>query len=252
MTNFSPGPQNIAINGTLANFGSTANALGPSDATIDSPYPVVSLGDGGSITLSFALPITNGSGADFAVFENGFPLNGVPNAAFLELATVSVSSDGVHFFTFPSVSLTQTSTQINGNSGTLDPRNLYNLAGSATVGNGTPFNLDDLSSITSPYLNINAITQVRVTDVIGNINTALGAGTYTMDDASNPIFNGAYGTTNNIINDPYPTPFSSGGFDLDAIGVLNAVPEPSPAAYLSLSLALFALSRYFPRRKIRG
>jgi hypothetical protein len=61
----------------------TANALGYADNSI------ISLGNGGSLTLSFDKAITNGSGFDFAVFENGF------SDTFLELAYVEVSSDGV-------------------------------------------------------------------------------------------------------------------------------------------------------------
>jgi hypothetical protein len=245
VVNFTPGLQQITLTGSYANFGTASNALGPSDAIYNDPDQVdhvVSLGDGGSMTLSFAQPITNGPGTDFAVYENGFQVSG--NQYFLELATVSVSSDGIHFFTFPSVSLTQTTTQVGGN-GTLDPSDLYNLAGSQPAGWGTAFDLSDLSTINSPYLNLYDITEVRVTDVIGNIDTSLtsptGSLTYTYDDASNPIFNGAYGTSNNLINDPYATDFPSSGFDLDAIGVINAVPEPSPVLFLGLGLSALVL-----------
>ena len=92
---------------------------------------VVSLGDGGSITLGFDSPITNGPGPDFAVFENGF-LSGNSGLAFLELGLVAVSSDGVNFFTFPAVSETQTTTQI-GTFGLIDASNLYDLAGKYTA-----------------------------------------------------------------------------------------------------------------------
>jgi len=249
VVNFTPGPVAITNpSGAKANFGTSANALGASDSTQANPNNVVSLGDGGSITLSFATPIANGAGADFAVFENGFPQTGVPNSYFLELATVAVSSDGINFFTFPSVSLTSTSSQLPS-FGTLDPTNLYNLAGSEIVGYGTPFNLDDLAGV-SLLLNINNITQVRVTDVIGNINTGLGAGTYTTDDASNPLFGGLYGSSNHLINDPYPTAFNSGGFDLDAVAVLNVVTVPEPSAIGCLVLGLMALAG--ASRFIRG
>ena len=67
------GPLDIANPaGGLASFGSGPSALGPADATPSATTPVVSLGDGGQITLSFAQPITDGPGFDFAVFENGF------------------------------------------------------------------------------------------------------------------------------------------------------------------------------------
>src|SRR5207249_1159428 len=61
------GPQNIANPaGPVASFGVPDNAKGPADNV------VVSLGDGGQITVGFAQPIFNGPGPDFAVFENGF------------------------------------------------------------------------------------------------------------------------------------------------------------------------------------
>ena len=117
-----------------ASFGLVDNALGKSDATIANPNPVVSLGDGGHITLSFATPITNGPGADFAVFENGFA------DSFLELAFVEVSSDGTNFFRFPSHSLTSTGAQV-ASFGTLDTTNIDGLAGKYRAGFGTPFDL---------------------------------------------------------------------------------------------------------------
>ena len=238
VVNFSPGPVEITSpNGAKASYGSPQSALGPSDdldPNPKNPYPpVVSLGDGGSITLSFSTPIANGPGADLAVYENGFAISGQTNSDYLELGTVAVSSDGVHFFTFPSVSLTPTtpaSAQV-GSFGGLDPRNLYNLAGSDLAGYGTPFDLSDLSAINSPYLNLNDITEVRVTDVIGNISTQMGVGTYTDDDATNPIFNGLW-TSDHVINDPFPTDFSTSGFDLDAIAELNIAPEPQDWALL--------------------
>lgn len=48
---------------------------------------VLTLGDGGSITLSFDIPITNGDGPDLIVFENPF-------IGWYETGVVSVSSDG--------------------------------------------------------------------------------------------------------------------------------------------------------------
>ena len=61
---------------------------------------VVSLGDGGSITLSFEdNVIVDQPGPDFTVFENAFQ---VPNVGiFIEAGIVSVSNDGVTFLTFP-------------------------------------------------------------------------------------------------------------------------------------------------------
>lgn len=200
-----------------ATFGSAAEVLGPANATFITPTPVVSLGDGGWITLSFAQPITDGTGFDFAVFENGITNN------FLELAFVEVSSDGVHFERFNSVSLTPTDTQVNGDDlvgafGSVDPTNVHNLAGKYRVGYGTPFDLSELSG--REGLNIASITHVRIVDVVGSIN---------------PTF-ATYDSLGNIINDPWPTPYDSSGFDLDAIGVIHQVPEPGSLLLLAVGL----------------
>ncbi|PKP48801.1 MAG: secretion protein [Bacteroidetes bacterium HGW-Bacteroidetes-12] len=159
---------------------------------------IVSLGDGGSAILTFATPIMNGQGADFAVFENAF------NATFLELAFVEVSSDGSNFFRFDAISLTQDTLQLDNNA-TIDATNINNLAGKYQAQYGTPFDLDELSGISG--LDINNITHVKIIDVVGSINATFG----TFDSQSNKI------------NDPFPTPFPSGGFDLDAVGVIHSL-----------------------------
>ena len=175
----------------LVTFGTENDAIGASDSNV---MHVVSLGDGGSATLTFERPIANGEGFDFAVFENSF------NNYFLELAFVEVSSDGELFVRFPATSLTQTTTQVTDN---VDPTFINNLAGKYPLGFGTPFDLDELRDSTG--IDINNITHVRIVDVVGSIDPAYG----TRD---------AYG---NIVNDPYPTNSYSGGFDLDGVAVLH-------------------------------
>ena len=54
-------------------------------------------------------------------------------------------------------------------------------------------------------LDINRVTQIKIIDVVGCIQPAFA----TRD------------SKDNIINDPWPTPFNTGGFDLDAVGVLH-------------------------------
>ncbi len=157
---------------------------------------VLSLGDGGSAILKFNTPITNGTGFDFAVFENSF------DGYFLELAFVEVSSDGIHFFRFPAISLVDTTVQ-TGTFGLTDATKLNNLAGKYRAEYGTPFDLADLPD--NPLLNKQNITHVKVIDVIGCIQNL-----YCSRDANL-----------HIINDPWPTAFGSGGFDLDAIGVIH-------------------------------
>jgi hypothetical protein len=158
---------------------------------------VLSLGDRGEAILTFDYPISNGVGADFAVFENSF------NNTFLELAFVEVSSDGVHFVRFPATSLSDTIVQFDNNA-SMDATKLNNLAGKYKANYGTPFDLEELKD--SVGLNMHAITHVKIVDVVGSINPMLGS-----RDAKN-----------NIINDPYPTPYPSAGFDLDAVGVINS------------------------------
>lgn len=157
---------------------------------------LVSLGDGGMATLTFNGFIYNDVGVDFAVFENSF------DGMFLELAFVEVSSDGVNFFRFNAVSLTQDTQQLDNNAN-MDATNIHNLAGKYRANYGTPFDLDELSGIAG--LDISKITHVRIIDVVGSLNPTFG----TTD------------SQNNKINDPFPTPFPSGGFDLDAVGVIH-------------------------------
>ena len=175
------------------NVGTSNSPLGKSGTN-----GVVSLGDGGSAILTFGSPIINGPGADFAIFENSF------SDTFLELAFVEVSSDGINFFRFDAISLTDTSTQTPG-FGTSDPTEIYNLAGKYRAQYGTPFDLDELSS--NAGLDINNITHIKVIDVIGSIN---------------PLY-ASYDSQNRAVNDPWPTGFGSSGFDLDAIGVIHSI-----------------------------
>ena len=173
-----------------ASFGTNTNAVGIADNS------VVSLGDAGEAILTFEQPITNKIGYDFAVFENSF------SDTYLELAFVEVSSDGINYFRFPSHSETQTQTQVAG-FGNLEATYLYNLAGKYREAFGTPFDLDEIDD--DPLLDKNNITHVKLIDVVGSINPTYGS----------------YDSQGNIINDPFPTPFYSSGFDLDAVGVIN-------------------------------
>lgn len=197
------GPVDATVpEGAVASYGSEEDVLGVADATAEEPYPVASLGDGGRVTVKMAVPIADGPGMDLAVFENGF------GAGFLELAHVEVSSDGLHFVRFPSVSLTQTVNQVGGVGATApDPSDLHQLAGKYVAGTGTPFDLGGLRGV-SPWLDVSRVTHVRVIDVVGSLDAAYG----TRD---------SLGT---LINDPWKTNFGSGGFDLDAVGGRYAAP----------------------------
>lgn len=180
-------------NSNKVDFGTPQLAIGPAEGDGTS---VVSLGDGGIATLTFPFVIRDEIGYDFAVFENSFSDN------YMELAHVEVSSDGIHFFRFPSISEQPTTVQLT-NFTYSDCRMVNNLAGKYRAGYGTPFDLSELPEHT--MLNKQAITHVKLIDVVGSI-----AVNYGTTDAN--------GT---LINDAFPTPFSSGGFDLDAVGIIH-------------------------------
>ena len=205
------GPENISnSNSMLASFGEGSNALFSAEGN---STEVVSLGDGGSITLAFPYPISNAAGPDFAVFENSF------DHQYLEFAFVEVSSNGVDFVRFPATSNISTSNQ-TGSFGYSDPTKVNNLAGKYQQGFGTPFDLADL--IDSTHLNLDSILYVKIIDVVGSIDPAYGS----MDK------NGQ------LINDPFPTEFNSGGFDLDAVAVIH---QNNPLSLLDVEVMKFKL-----------
>ena len=192
-------------------------AVGDSTAAIGvAGTSVVSLGDGGEAILTFEQPIANGQGYDFAIFENGFLTDSL---AFLELAYVEVSSDGIHYVRFPSSCNVDSSFQV-GLEG-MNAAKLNNLAGKYIGMYGTPFDLEIFAPLSS--VNANRITHVKIIDVVGSILPK-----YARRDAAN-----------HIINDPWPTPFPSSGFDLDAVAVLNQnteafIKETEPGLQISM------------------
>lgn len=218
-------------------------ALGP---TAGNNLDIVSLGDltqqelaqgvpPGSITLAFGDldpqagvgPIRNGAGYDFVVFENGM-MSQITTAAgsiqgqlLAELAFVEVSSNGRDFVRFPGVSLTPART---GAYGTTDTTNVHNLAGKHPnaygICLGTPFDLEELADhpdVASGKLDLDAVRYARIVDVPGS-------GDFT-DDAVQNVEPGTgpqwrnY-VANHPIYDQWPT-WGSGGFDLEAVGVLR-------------------------------
>jgi hypothetical protein len=202
-TNEVRGPMDIANPGAgNASFGLPDNVLGPVECDV---YDVISLGDGGELTLTFDPPIYDGTGDDLVVFENGF-ISG--DGIFAELGFVEVSTDGVVFARFPSVSLISTPVTPFG---TIDPTDVFYLTGKHPGGNQTPCegtgsdlsNLAGDPAVTSGYVDLSEISYVKVVDVIGDGST--------QDSVGSPIY------------DPYPTSFNSSGCDLQAVGVINQI-----------------------------
>ena len=171
----------------------------------------------GSIVVGFEHGITNGDGADFAVFENGFAF-GV-NSLFMELAYVQVSSDGLNFIQFDAISTNTAPTTGSGSFSGWDTTNVYNLAGKHQSGWGTPFDLDEL---------VNNTLVLNGTVDLGNINYVKlidipGTGDF-LDSLGNPILDNHLTT-------------GSGGFDFrlsEGVAVINEVPEPATLALLGL------------------
>ncbi len=196
-----------------------------------SVFDIVCLGDGGSITMTFDNAIRDGEGFDFAVFENSF------DEKFLELAYVEVSSDGVNFVRFPSLSFMIPGFEDFeygdpppiGSSGSenADARLVYNLASKYSIGNGHPFDLAELKYAYDfamsaectfsdeyknhiiqnyPKLNVQNVKYVRIVDIIGDGRNRDSEG-YPICDPCNCV--------------------GSAGFDLDAIGVINSAKNSS-------------------------
>lgn len=228
----------VSFSPTPSGSGSAASALGAANGAL------VSLGDltaaeiaggaaPGSITLSFSQPIYDGTGPDLAVFENAGAFFPAP-FVFGELAYVEVSSNGVDFARFPSISL---NTLASGNADTdlittfgrgfagINTTNVHNLAGIHPTGFGTLFDLSDLLAdplVTSLVVDLSAIAFVRLVDVPGD-------GSF-FDSLGNPIL------------DAWVTA-GTGGLDLDAIAALHVVPEPGTALLVSIGVALLARRR---------
>ncbi len=204
---------NIAKPGNgYASYGTETNATGKVNDLITTE--AISLGDGGTAILTFQSPIVNGAGYDFVVFENSL------DDIFLELAFVEVSSDGTHYFRFPATSNTPIDVQI-GSFGSVDATLINNLAGKYRVGWGTPFDLKELPE--DENLDKNNIRYVKIIDVIGTIDPQYAT----------------YDANGNIINDPYPTNFASGGFDLTGVGVINNQNSTSVNQYNELSISAY-------------
>ncbi|MBU3927058.1 MAG: T9SS type A sorting domain-containing protein, partial [Bacteroidetes bacterium] len=84
-----------------------------------------------------------------------------------------------------------------------DATKLNNLAGKYRGRYGVPFDLNELSGESG--LDISHIVAIRLVDVVGSISPPWQR----------------FDQEGRIINDPWPTPFETGGFDLDAVGVIH-------------------------------
>lgn len=183
----------------ISNQGMGKASLGEGMSATGEPGQkgILSLGDGGVAVVQFEQPIKNGPGPDFAIFENSF------SDFFLELAFVEVSSDNQTWVRFPAACNLSQDTQIGPFDEKSDPTKLNNLAGKYRAQYGTPFDLEELKD--SVGIKLDSIVYIRIIDCVGSINASFAS----------------FDSKGNKVNDPYPTPFASCGFDLDAVGVIH-------------------------------
>jgi hypothetical protein len=189
VTAFTAG-QNGGYNAGAAGSG-TDNLL--PDVVLGPPYgaglnagslDVVSLGNGGSITVAFTDNyVVDGLGPDFTIFENAFNSPGL--GIFTEVGVVEASVDGVAFFEFPhgtdlSGLAGRTPVYANADQNDIDPRD--------PAAGGDTFDLATIGLARARYL--------RITDP--------GAA---IDDIGNHF--------------PTPGPGKS-GFDLDAVVAIHS------------------------------
>ncbi|WP_269538621.1 hypothetical protein [Cerasicoccus fimbriatus] len=159
----------------------------------------------GSVTLQFAEPISDYTGADFVVFENGYLLaSSTGGNIWAELAYVEVSSNGIDYARFPSISLTENPV---GPYGAIDATKVYNLAGKHVniYGDcwGTPFDLSDLTDhplVLVGKVDLDEILRIRLVDIPGS-------GDF-LDSLGNPIYDGW-------------VTWGSGGADIEAVGAIG-------------------------------
>lgn len=235
-------------------YGNYSNALGKAEGGI---YSVVSLGDGGVATLTFDHAITNGPGYDFAVFENAF-INTFLELAFVE---VSSDGNNFFRFNSVSLTPTNTQVGSFGALDTTNIHNLAGkyCAGYGTPFDLQELkdvnSLLDVNSITHVRI-IDVVGYVQPADFSGDgivnfIDYSIFAAAYLSEpndenwnqdcDIAQPADNiidmldlawfvdewlsennyASYDSQGHQINDPWPTPFYTGGFDLDAVGVIH-------------------------------
>lgn len=177
--------------GDCAGFGISAMpgvVEGPpiGGGTDNGSLDVVSLGNGGTIVLSFGSnAIVDGPGVDFLVFENSFLVSGGdPTSVFAEPGEVSVSDDGTTWKTFPCTATKYPYGMCAGWHPVLSsPANGISPVDPAVAG-GDPFDLKDIGLTHARF--------VRIRDV------------------------------SNETCPPQPNKVNTNGFDLDGIAIVNA------------------------------
>ncbi len=213
---------------------------------------VLSLGNGGSITLSFEYPLEDRPGPDFAVFENGFTSatdwtgtmrEGSTNTyTFAELAFVEVASRTTAWARFPATCLNTSVLYALDN---LDANRfacqdvtlLDGLAGKHVIEYGTPCDLDALTNdpaVVSGAVDLRNVRYVRLVDVIGDGSTT--------DREGRPVYDPFY---NHQVGYPEAAPLSStDGFDPRGIAVIHFAGVSISAAPQGMRVSWYAATGF--------
>lgn len=202
--------------GTYAGYGQDllpGVILGPPHGTGSSAgsTDVLSLGDGGFITLAFTdNRVIDEPGADILIFENAFFTGGDPTNLYCEPAFVEVSQDGLEFRRFPNDYDPDGSPPNN-------PSNWSGFAGLNPVFSNPENEIDPLDPAVAggdafdiSVLGFDWIRYIRLIDTGEPPNAAL-------DDDGDEIY------------DPAAPTLQKSGFDLDAIAAVHSIEEPNPS-----------------------
>jgi hypothetical protein len=176
--------------GTFAGFGQDAMpeiVLGPPEGAgmLQGSFNVLSLGNDGSIAVRFDDPvICDGEGVDFTIFENAFHAGSPSGPIFREVGIVEVSQDGISYVELPYDAVTFEG--LAGQTPVLSNSTNGIDPTDPAVSGGDTFDLADAGLAWAAY--------VRITDP-----------------------GSAIADPGNVV-----APGTSGGFDLDAIAIVNA------------------------------
>lgn len=156
-----------------------------------SPNEILSLGLDGEIIVGFKNAyLIDGPGVDFIIFENAF-INPINKKIFAEPAIVSVSEDGINYYTFPFDSVT-----LEGCAGT-KPTNGSANPFDITQSGGNGFDLANLGLKKVKYIKIKDISRIILENqnhpyydpTISGFDLDAVAGIYVVDEKLNSIKN---------------------------------------------------------------
>ena len=198
-------------NGGVATGSPNAAPIGPAPWPPTSQYGIA-LGQGGTITLTFPDPITNGPARTSQCLgmasRVAAPLRSSSRPSWRSVRTASTS------FPFRPFRLRKRPRKSKTSANSI--RQTFTTWPARTPPAGERRLTSTKLAGVSPLLNVNHITALRLVDCVDDINPAYAS----------------YDSLGNVINAPWPALSSAGGegFILEGVGVVNAVPKPGSLA----------------------